>query len=96
MAPANRRVVTQPRCRPACPSRKSQAYNSLSIEGYRVTSELIERVAKGGWNPEKNEADEQSRDAMAARGYFWLDAAGTRSTYGTRRMCRRRSKPFAT
>lgn len=46
------------------------AYNSLSIEGYRVTNELIERVAKGGWNPEKNEADEQSRDAMAARGYF--------------------------
>ena len=46
------------------------AYNSLSIEGYRVTDELIERVAKGGWNPEKSEADEQSRDAMAARGYY--------------------------
>jgi len=46
------------------------AYNSLSIEGYRVTNELIERVAKGGWNPEKNQADEQSRDAMAARGYY--------------------------
>jgi Fic family protein len=46
------------------------AYNSLSIEGYRVTNELIERVASGGWNPEKNEADEHSRDAMAARGYY--------------------------
>jgi len=46
------------------------AYNSLSIEGYRVTKELIERVASGGWNPQKNEADEQSRDAMAARGYY--------------------------
>jgi fido (protein-threonine AMPylation protein) len=46
------------------------AYNSLSIEGYRVTNELIERVASGGWNPAKNEADEQSRDAMAARGYY--------------------------
>jgi fido (protein-threonine AMPylation protein) len=46
------------------------AYNSLSIEGYRVTNELIERVAKGGWNPEQIEADEQSRDAMAARGYY--------------------------
>ncbi len=45
------------------------AYNSLSIEGYCVTNELIERVAKGGWNPQKNKADEQSRDAMAARGY---------------------------
>lgn len=46
------------------------AYNSLSIEGYRVTNELIERVASGGWNPQKNQADEQSRDAMAARGYY--------------------------
>ena len=46
------------------------AYNSLSIEGYRVTNELIERVASGGWNPQKNEADEHSRDAMAARGYY--------------------------
>ena len=45
------------------------AYHSLSIEGYRVTRELIERVASGGWRPELNDADEQSRDAMAARGY---------------------------
>jgi hypothetical protein len=46
------------------------AYNSLSIEGYRVTNELIERVASGGWNPQKNQADELSRDALAARGYY--------------------------
>jgi fido (protein-threonine AMPylation protein) len=46
------------------------AYNSLSIEGYQVTDELIERVAKHGWDPENNEADKQNRDAMAARGYF--------------------------
>ena len=46
------------------------AYNSLSIEGYRVTNELIERVASGGWNPATSDADEQSRDAMAARGYY--------------------------
>ncbi len=39
-------------------------------EGYCVTYEMIERVAAGGWNPDKNEADEQSRDAMAARGYY--------------------------
>jgi hypothetical protein len=39
------------------------AYNSLAIEGYRVTTELIARVASGGWNPAQNEADEQSRDA---------------------------------
>ncbi|MGE0098961.1 MAG: Fic family protein [Hydrogenophaga sp.] len=49
---------------------RSDAYNSLSIEGYQVTEELIERVAKNGWNPNSNEADKESRDAMAARGYF--------------------------
>ncbi|MET0264396.1 MAG: Fic family protein [Duganella sp.] len=46
------------------------AYHSLSIEGYQVTDELIARVARNGWNPENNQADQQSRDAMAARGYF--------------------------
>jgi Fic family protein len=46
------------------------AYNSLSIEGYKVTNELIERVASGTWSPETDGADKQSKDAMAARGYF--------------------------
>ena len=46
------------------------AYNSLSIEGYRVTDRLIARVASGGWNPDQDEADGHSRDAMAARGYY--------------------------
>ncbi len=46
------------------------AYNSLSIEGYHVTNELIERVASGTWDPEGNEAHLKSKDAMAARGYF--------------------------
>ena len=45
------------------------AYNSLSIEGYRVTNELIEQVATGNWNPEQSQDDFKSRDAMAARGY---------------------------
>ena len=49
---------------------KSDAYHSLSIEGYRVTPALIERVRAGNWNPEMNEADRQSRDALAARGYW--------------------------
>jgi len=49
----------------------TDAYHSLSIEGYRVTPELIERVRSGGWNPDELEADRQHRDAMAARGY-WL------------------------
>jgi hypothetical protein len=46
------------------------AYHSLSIEGYSVTPDLIERVKSGSWTPEANEADRQSRDALAARGYF--------------------------
>jgi len=46
------------------------AYHSLSIEGYNVTGELIERVSSGDWNPEQNELDRQNRDALAARGYW--------------------------
>ena len=46
----------------------ADAYNSLSIEGYRVDVELIERVRKGKWNPDG--ADKEDRDALAARGYW--------------------------
>lgn len=49
---------------------RTDAYHSLSIEGYRVTPELIEKVASGSWNPDKHDADRQSRDALAARGYW--------------------------
>jgi len=49
---------------------RSDAYNSLSIEGYQVSEALIERVARSGWDPENNEEDKENRDAMAARGYF--------------------------
>jgi len=45
------------------------AYNSLSIEGYRVTPDLIERVASGQWDLSRAE-DRNRADAMAARGYF--------------------------
>ena len=48
----------------------SDAYNSLSIEGYRVTPELIQRVRSGDWNPANVEADRNTRDALAARGYW--------------------------
>jgi len=48
----------------------SDAYHSLSIEGYSVTPEVIERVRQGNWIPDKNEADRKSRDALAARGYW--------------------------
>ncbi len=46
------------------------AYHSLSIEGYRVTPELIERVRSGQWNPLENEEDQKHLDALAARGYW--------------------------
>jgi hypothetical protein len=46
------------------------AYHSLSIEGYSVTAELIERVRAGAWNPDENKADNQEKNAMAARGYY--------------------------
>jgi Fic/DOC family protein len=48
----------------------TDAYNSLSIEGYRVTPELIERVRTGAWNPDANPDDREQRNAMAARGYW--------------------------
>ena len=49
----------------------ADAYHSLSIEGYRVSTELIERVRSRRWNPETNDGDREQRNAMAARGY-WL------------------------
>ncbi|MCU7549873.1 Fic family protein [Chitinophagaceae bacterium LB-8] len=48
----------------------TDAYHSLSIEKYRVTPELIERVRTGAWNHYENEEDRKQRDAMAARGYW--------------------------
>ena len=48
----------------------TDAYNSLSIEGYRVTAQLIERVQSGNWNPDNDENDRQSSSALAARGYW--------------------------
>ncbi len=48
----------------------NDAYHSLSIEGYRVSPELIERVRSGAWDPEKSDEDRKNRDALAARGYY--------------------------
>lgn len=47
----------------------ADAYNSLSIEGYRVSAELIERARSGNWNPD-NGAGRDHQDALAARGYW--------------------------
>jgi hypothetical protein len=42
---------------------RNDGYHSLSIEGYTVSAELIERVRAGNWNPDHH-------DALAARGYW--------------------------
>lgn len=54
------------------------AYHSLSIEGYRVSADLIEKVRSGAWNPENNQEDRENRNALAARGYY--DAFGSVKT----------------
>jgi Fic family protein len=46
----------------------TDAYHSLSIEGYRVTPDLIEKVRSGQWHPDGEDA--KTRDAMAAKGYY--------------------------
>jgi fido (protein-threonine AMPylation protein) len=49
---------------------KRDAYHSLSIEGYKVTDELIEKVRSGNWKPEQDASDREQKNAMAARGYW--------------------------
>lgn len=46
----------------------SDAYHSLSIEGYRVTPALIEKARQASWLP--GSGDTGAPDEMAARGYF--------------------------
>jgi len=46
----------------------TDAYHSLSIEGYRVSRELIEKVSTGRWNPDGDDRDH--KNALAARGYW--------------------------
>lgn len=48
----------------------SDAYHSLSIEGYRVTPELIEKVRSGDWDPESSTDDREHQNALAAKGYL--------------------------
>jgi fido (protein-threonine AMPylation protein) len=49
---------------------RTDAYHSLSIEGYSVTPALVEKVRQGGWDPEHDADDRRNRDALAARGYW--------------------------
>jgi len=46
------------------------AYHSLSIEGYQVSENLIEKIASGKWQPQQNEEDLKQKNAMAAKGYY--------------------------
>jgi hypothetical protein len=70
------------------------AYNSLSIEGYRVSTELVNRVRSGGWDPDRRETDRHSRDALAARGY-WQAFQRVRATMEAIITRGRRARPGA-
>ncbi|MGF7082140.1 Fic family protein [Mucilaginibacter sp. UYCu711] len=48
----------------------TDAYHSLSIERYRVTPELINKVSSGAWDKDTDPEDKKQKDAMAARGYW--------------------------
>ena len=49
---------------------RTDAYHSLSIEGYSVTPALVERVRHGDWDPQRDAGARRNRDALAARGYW--------------------------
>lgn len=55
----------------------SDAYHSLSIEGYRVTQELIENARQVAWKPAGG--GEALRDASAVRGYCGAHKAAMQS-----------------
>ena len=57
----------------------NDAYNSLSIEGYKVSAALIEKVRSGNWNPDTDKEDQDQRNALAARGYWQAFQAVKRS-----------------
>ncbi|MDN4504033.1 Fic family protein [Alteromonadaceae bacterium BrNp21-10] len=48
----------------------TDAYHSLSIEGYRVTRDLIELVRSGNWQVDASNESKKHLDAMAAKGYW--------------------------
>jgi Fic family protein len=48
----------------------TDAYHSLSIEGYKVSRKLIEKVREGNWQPDTNQEDRELHNALAAKGYW--------------------------
>lgn len=57
----------------------NDAYHSLSIEGYQVNAELIEKVRSGNWNPDVVYEDRNHRNDLAARGYWQAFSAVKKS-----------------
>lgn len=49
--------------------KEEDMYHSLSIEGYKITNELIQKVINGNWNPQFNDEDKKTKDALSAKGY---------------------------
>lgn len=47
----------------------ADALNSLSIEGYEVSEDLIKRVQDGKWQPDEDARDFETKNALAAKGY---------------------------
>ncbi|MCY4263713.1 MAG: Fic family protein, partial [Gammaproteobacteria bacterium] len=52
-----------------------------SIEGFRVSPELIEHARNGNWNPDEDENDREHHNALAARGY-WQAYQAVRESVG--------------
>jgi hypothetical protein len=48
----------------------TDAYHSLSIEGFRVSAELIEQVKRNSWRPQASMQDHEQLNALTARGYY--------------------------
>ncbi|MBP9764019.1 MAG: Fic family protein [Gammaproteobacteria bacterium] len=55
------------------------AYHSLSIEGYQVSPELIDKIRHGHWNPHQNVTAREHTNTLAARGYWQAFQAVKRS-----------------
>ncbi|CAN5147600.1 hypothetical protein BH20VER2_BH20VER2_04320 [soil metagenome] len=68
-APPNRKLPKAEYLEQVADIYRHDAYNSLSIEGYSVTPELIELVRSGRYLDE-NPENQKHIDRMAARGYF--------------------------
>ena len=47
--------------------KQDDMYHSLTIEGYKISDELIENVTTGNQNAGNN--DKKTKDALAAKGY---------------------------